>query len=69
MFRKTHHFKTWVQGEYIYGSYKESYFNIISRFIMSDILNMDYYWSYHKIIRFNKCWDLDFLLNNKSRGG
>ena len=63
MFRKTYHFKTWVDGEYINGSYKESYFDIISEFVMFKILNMDYYWSYEgKTIGFTKVWSLDALL-------
>jgi len=65
MFRKEHHFKTWIDGEYIYGSYKESYFNIISEFIMWKILKMDYFWNYFKGTGFTKIWDLDVLLKEK----
>ena len=65
MFRKTHHFRTWFQGEYIYDSYKISYFDILSKFIMWKILKMDYYWIYSKGLGFSKCWDLDILLKGK----
>ena len=65
MLRKTHHFKTWLDGKYVHGSYKQSYFNIISEFIMWKILKMDYFWNYFKGTGFTKVWDLDVLLKDK----
>jgi len=37
-------FKVWFDGEYINGSYKVPVLDIISRYIMIELLNMDYYW-------------------------
>jgi len=55
-------FKTWLNDGYIYGEYKISLFDIFSEYIMFDILNMNYYWSYHKGLGFDKVYDLKYLL-------
>ena len=55
-------FKTWFNGKYIHGEYKISLFNIFSKYIMFDILNMNYYWSYHRGLGFDKIYNIEYLL-------
>ena len=55
-------FKTWLDGEYVHGEYKISLFDIFSEYIMFDIFNMNYYWSYHKGLGFDKVYDIEYLL-------
>ena len=54
-------FKTWLDGEYIYGEYKVSVFDTVSKYIMWDILNMNYYLA-HKGLGFHKVYNLEYLL-------
>ena len=55
-------FKTWLDGEYVHGEYKISLFDIFSEYIMFDIFNMKYYWSYQKGLGFDKVYDIEYLL-------
>ena len=57
-------FKTWVDGEYIYGKYNVSVFDTVSKYIMFHVFNMNYYWSYAKGLGFMKVYDLEYLMDN-----
>jgi hypothetical protein len=55
-------FRTWFDGEYIYGEYKLSVLNIVSEYIMFHVLNMNYCWAYTRGFGFTKVYDIDYLM-------
>ena len=57
-------FKTFVDGEYFYGEYTISIFDTISKYIMFHVLNMNYYWSYNRDMKFFKVYCLNYLMEN-----
>ena len=68
MIRRNYHFKTYIgpnDDDYIHGTYKISYFNIISEFLMLKVLRMNYYWDYSKSLGFEKVWDIDYLMRGE----
>ena len=55
-------FKTWTRDGYINGSYKIPVIDIISQYIMLNLLNMDYYWVRGWGIGWSKIHTLESIL-------